>query len=68
MGNNNVLTLLIRKKSYLLIPCPFCGSRAEPDFYKDINTIRCSNENCDAQGPMRKTDINAIKAWNRRAE
>lgn len=56
--------------------CPFCGSAPNPDPQNDDcplpdgsgryhQTIWC--ENCGAEGGKRRTDAEAIEAWNQRA-
>lgn len=57
-----------------LLPCPFCGSSAS---FSDIKSekpefqIGCSNRQDCAFSPYSwvfKTELDAIKAWNKRAE
>ena len=51
-----------------LKPCPFCKSE---DVYLvseteiEYNWVYCKN--CEAAGPMKETEEEAIEAWNRRA-
>ena len=47
-------------------PCPFCGG----DSYVtegDLFAVICFTLTCDASGPARDTEAEAIRAWNRRA-
>jgi len=46
-----------------LLPCPFCGGRAEV-LHKQVG---CTNPQCYVDGPQRETNEEAIAAWNRRA-
>ena len=52
-----------------LLPCPFCGGRAELLSAELREThdamIECSR--CETTGPTTETDVEAIAAWNRRA-
>ena len=55
-----------------LRPCPFCGSETAPTLiirgvYSDV---QCSPimGGCDAIGPLKSDDDDAIAAWNQRAD
>lgn len=51
-----------------LEPCPFCGC-PNITVYNDCDDVfyaECCNPDCDAFGPSRKTEQQAIDAWNRR--
>ena len=55
-----------------LKPCPFCGSETAPTLiirgvYSDV---QCSPimGGCDAIGPLKSDDDDAIAAWNKRAD
>lgn len=46
--------------------CPFCGTFNTIIHTEYLGTwIRCLN--CGAQGPFTDGDMNAVKAWNKRA-
>lgn len=45
-----------------LQPCPFCGSE---DLENDTYFITCVT--CEADGPIKGNEPEAIAAWNRRA-
>ena len=47
-------------KDIELLPCPFCGSRAQ-ECYKDCGLYECSNNNCE----LNSCDFEA-KEWNTR--
>lgn len=58
-----------------LKPCPFCGGEAvleidhdtiQPDAPIDWKRVRCNN--CNIRTTWRKSEAEAIEAWNRRAE
>lgn len=52
-----------------LLPCPFCGGEAVLEHgteYAPWFEVDCPN--CDAEGPVRPTEAEAIEAWNKRAE
>lgn len=58
-----------------LKPCPFCGGEAvleidhdtiQPDAPIDWKRVRCNN--CNIRTTWRKSEADAIEAWNRRAE
>ena len=52
-----------------LLPCPFCGERAETDFIPEHHSyqIECSDSmGCTAR-VTRDSEEAAIEAWNRRA-
>jgi Lar family restriction alleviation protein len=54
-------------KSGELLPCPFCGdSHVTVSEYdtKDAWWTQCDNIHCGAEGPTRKTESEAINAWN----
>lgn len=47
-------------------PCPFCGSQLiEPIDDGHVHWLACMD--CDAEGPAKYTEAEAIAAWNRRA-
>ena len=51
-----------------LKPCPFCGDK-EPGVSNlaNLNTIfRVGCYECESLGPTRKTEQEAIEAWNNR--
>lgn len=51
-----------------LLPCPFCGGKAETGFEDSYNGghVQCSD--CGAVGPVWSNDVGkAVEAWNRRA-
>lgn len=54
-----------------LAACPFCGSESEIDqFNPEAETEwrrLCRNKKCQAWGPERRSEAEAITAWNRRA-
>ena len=55
-----------RKKA--LLPCVFCSSKPYHLRCDGVHVyVRCPNTQCDARGPIAKTDEEAIAAWNRRA-
>jgi Lar family restriction alleviation protein len=51
-----------------LKPCPFCGGEAVTCLLFHRFRCACRNPACGATGPMRKTEVAAIRAWNRRAK
>lgn len=52
-----------------MLPCPFCGSRAELGGYQSSWYIACTDEDCWARvhGSLWVEREEAIAAWNRRA-
>lgn len=52
-----------------LLPCPFCGNAPAPEVNRHFITRRffiwCLD--CDIAGPERKTEQEAVDAWNSRA-
>lgn len=56
-----------------LLPCPFCGGEAELTYleYDPVAPwfIQCANRECEI-GPAtwRKTEADAIEAWNKRTK
>ena len=51
-----------------LLPCPFCGSTELGIEYRYHIWVRCKEEACVSDGPMRLNKLDAIKAWNQRAK
>jgi Lar family restriction alleviation protein len=49
-----------------LKPCPFCGADGEILGVEEYWLVSC--EYCDAQGPTKKIEQEAITAWNKRSE
>lgn len=52
-----------------LLPCPFCGSSRLKmcDFRIGVlHWLRCKD--CESDGPYKKTEAEAITAWNTRAD
>jgi len=55
-----------------ILPCPFCGSRAEITYDDTAGYMGGSSDEyilcrkCLASGPYRKNKEDAIKAWNTR--
>ena len=47
-----------------IAPCPFCGGPARVLDECDCYSVMC--DGCDAEGPLRKTEIGAVSAWNKR--
>ena len=50
--------------------CPYCGAVAicrDNKKYKRFRVVCLNVEDCDADGPWRKTREDAIRAWNRLA-
>lgn len=52
------------EKGIILLKCPFCNSN--PITYQEWTWVECSNINCEVQGPVRGTRIEALIAWNKR--
>jgi Lar family restriction alleviation protein len=52
-----------------LSPCPFCGTAGRLTINKPSNleVVRCSNVECGAEGPVRRSYASAAEAWNARA-
>lgn len=57
------------KELKILLACPFCGShRDEIEYafnYEGDHVLVC--DTCKGRGPLKKSEIEAIKAWNKRA-
>lgn len=45
-------------------PCPFCGSEATMRGDGVLSWVVC--DNCDAEGPLKATEEDALNAWNTR--
>lgn len=53
-------------ESETILPCPFCGSiYTECATNDDVFWVRCTANNCEAEGPHRPTRAAAIAAHNR---
>ena len=57
----------------ILKSCPFCGSKAEIECKRNLNTwiVQCSNFYCPASymiGADYETEAEAVEVWNHRAE
>lgn len=50
-----------------LLHCPFCGHEATGTSSNGIDSIFVFCEQCGCDGPTGKDDLEAVKAWNRRA-
>ena len=49
-----------------LLPCPFCGMKARLfPMWTDGFAVACLH--CEAKGPMRRTEPEAVEAWNHRS-
>ena len=49
-----------------ILPCPWCGSRAELDNRKGYRPlVRCADAACNARSPECDSAETAITAWNR---
>ena len=46
-------------------PCPFCGGAVAVLQAKGTVRLTCRRSACGAMGPMRETEADAIRAWNR---
>lgn len=51
-------------------PCPFCKGKAEgvSKCLAGEYRVTCNSYDCDAAGPIKQTEIDAIEAWNRAAK
>jgi Lar family restriction alleviation protein len=51
------------------LPCPFCGYKASGVVRVSTaeHAMQCIQYRCDAIGPYRNTEAEAVEAWNRRA-
>ncbi|MDR8102472.1 Lar family restriction alleviation protein [Burkholderia cenocepacia] len=49
----------------VLLPCPFCGMKARL-FPMWTQSFSVSCLHCEAEGPMRRTEPEAIDGWNNR--
>ena len=49
-----------------LRPCPFCGSKNVAVLDSPIIKYRAGSRDCAALGAWKKTDVDAIDAWNTR--
>ncbi len=47
----------------MILPCPFCGSKAVLEGDEDTWFVYC--DDCGADGPIRGTDEDAMADWNR---
>lgn len=58
-------------ESVEIFPCPFCGSKAVQTsngvatLWYWVSCRRGGEKGCNASGPIRRTALGAIKAWNR---
>jgi len=55
-----------------LKPCPFCGGKAfvsaKLPYFGEIPTLAVVCEDCNAASKHKRTEAEAIEAWNRRTE
>lgn len=62
---------IMKPKKYILLPCPFCGAKADfCSFNYDYGTVTvgCTNEDCDiTMGKGFFSNQEAADHWNRRA-
>lgn len=50
-----------------LKPCPFCDKAASmASAPPDAWWVVCDNNECCAEGPIRKVEADAVTAWNNR--
>lgn len=55
-----------------LKPCPFCGGKArfmqrlDPETYKAIIAVVCTNPDCQASSGRSKVRAEVVRAWNKR--
>ena len=54
-----------------LLPCPFCGGNAfisaRLPYFGKVLTVAVVCEECNASSKHKRTDEEAVAAWNRRA-
>jgi Lar family restriction alleviation protein len=50
-----------------LLGCPFCGGDDVADFHSITGDLHIACVDCDGRGPDRKSEAEAIAAWNTRA-
>ena len=53
-----------------LKPCPFCGGEAHMNGCGNTWWVSCDTEGCVCQigGKLQHTELQAVKAWNKRAK
>lgn len=54
----------------LIMPCPFCGAPGmlPPEKPNKFQSVRCTSDDCEADGPIVAGRGAAIAAWNRRTD
>ena len=58
-GQLNMVKLKIKS-------CPFCTKKRVEVLNSHVFWVACNNSRCHVEGPTRKTENGAIKAWNKR--
>lgn len=49
-----------------LLPCPFCGGKAELSDDYLFFSVHCTNADCEIETKRFRFKLDAIKAWNKR--
>ena len=49
-----------------LLPCPFCGGQAVIGWFSNAYA-QCTNQDCNAVGPIGGSTVEGVAMWNARA-